>query len=132
MLYRKEEKVKAFFQTHDLVQKWEKVEGLYSQKEFSKISEKWSKKINEVQEFINTLSKPDRHDIGYYKTELSKYFDLTNVQMTPAQKRIERMIGEIIKLQKDNTKLMTYIEIPWHIETAEQDFFDLLKKVMVL
>ena len=132
MLFRKEEKVKAFFQTHDLVEKWSKVEGLYPQKEFSKVSEKWSKKINEIQKFIDTLSKPNRHDIGYYKDELSKYFDLTNVKMTPEQKRIERMIGEVIKLQKDNEKLMKYIDIPWHIESAEQDFFDLLKKVMAL
>ena len=132
MLYRKEDKVKAFFQTHDLVEKWDKVEGLYSQKEFSKVSEKWSKKINEIQKFIDTLSKHDRHDIGYYKTELSKYFDLTDVKMTPEQKHIERMINEVIKLQKDNEKIMKYIEVPWHIESAEQDFFDLLKKVMVL
>jgi hypothetical protein len=134
MLYRKEEKVKTFFQTYDIVDKWSTVDGLYREEEFSKISLKWNKKIVEIKEFVDNVRKNSNsnHDIGYYKIELSKYFDLTNIQPTPAQKRIDRMIDAIIKLREDNKKILRYIDIPYNLETADQDFFDLLKKVMTL
>ena len=63
------------------------------------------------------------------KDELSKHFDLTNLQHTPEQRRIARMIAEIQKLQKDNRKIMEYIRIPYG-ELNNDTIIDILKKVM--
>ena len=130
MLYRKEDKVKTYFQTYDLKSEWDNVDAMYRDENFSKLNAAWGKKIKEVSDFIEALPKSEEGgNIGYMKDELSKHFDLTNLQHTPEQKRIARMIAEIQKLQKDNRRIMEYIRIPYG-ELNNDTIIDILKKVM--
>jgi hypothetical protein len=76
-----------------------------------------------------SIPKKDSN-IGYLKAELSRHFDLSNVQQTAEQKRIARMIKEVQKLQENNSKILRHINMPYHIENEGQEFFDILKKVM--
>ena len=132
MLYRKEEIVIIYFQTYDLKAKWNEVSSFYKESAFEKINNKWSKKINEINAFIDALPNASNDRIGYLKEELSKYFDLSNVHQTLEQKRIGRLIAEVLKLQKDNLNILEYIDMPYDIDKAKDLFFNILKKIMVL
>jgi len=133
ILYRKEANVMTYFQTYELRENWNGVGKLYCSNNFEKISIRWGKKINEVNAFINALPEVSKTtDIGYLKDELSEHFDLTNVQPTKEQKRISKLIAEILKLQESNNNILEYINLPYHNEVENAVLIDVLKKVMVL
>lgn len=133
ILYRKEDKVKSYFQTYDLKVEWDKVEEMYTTKNFEKVSTKWGKKIKEVNDYIKALpAVTGNENIGYMKEQLSQYFNLSKLTLTPEQKRISRMIGEILKLQKDNQKIMEHINFHYDNELKSDTLIDILKKVMAL
>lgn len=132
ILYRKEDKVMTYFQTYDLKAEWDKVNSFYKESAFDKISGKWSKKINEIDTFINALPNVSDSNFGHLKEELSKYFDLSNVRQTLEQKRIGRLIAEVLKLQKDNLNILEFIDMPYDIDKAKDLFFNIMKKIMVL
>ena len=129
MLHRKEATVLSYFQTHDLINDWGNVQSFYKDVDFTKLSPKWHKKINEIDMFIKNLPTVKK-DLGYLKAELSKYFDL-NVRQTQEQKRILRLINEVKGLQTDNEKVLKYIEIPYRMDIVDDLFYDILNKVMV-
>jgi hypothetical protein len=131
ILYRKEEKVLTYFQTYNLVNKWDSVSSLYKSDDFVNIDKKWGMKIHIVSSFISKLPK-DNEGIGYMKEELSKYFNLTNMQMTEEQKRFDKMIIEISKLQDANYSVLNYIDIrESELSNNKSTLIDILKKVMV-
>jgi hypothetical protein len=131
ILYRKEKNVMTYFQTYDLKVEWDNVEGLYKEKEFAKVSDKWAKKVKAISDFINKLPESSSN-FGYMKTELSKYFDLSNIKPTGEQKVIAKAIAEVKNLQKNNQSILEFIDMPYDIEKAKDLFFEILKKVMAL
>ncbi len=129
MLRRKEDKIKIYFQTYSLKIEWGEVEGIYKEKSFVKLNANWGKKIVEIIDYIKALPANRDSEINYMKDELSKYFDLTNLKMNAEQKRISKMIAEVIKLQKDNEKVMKFIY--FHDNELESDtLVNILTKVM--
>jgi hypothetical protein len=133
MLYRKEDKVKSYFQTYDLKTEWDNIDAMYKAKGFEKVSDKWGKKIKEVADYLKSLPTiTGNENIGYMKTELSNYFDLSNLKMTAEQKKIAKLIAEIKKLQKDNHKIMEYVRLPYGGELENNTIIEVLQKVMAL
>jgi len=130
MLYRKEKVVMQYFQTHDLKVKWDDIADLYKNEKFSRVNETWAKKIKVIRDFIENLSKTN--DIGYMKSELSTYFDLTTIKQTGVQISIAKLIADVLKLQCDNEGVLKYIDLPYRLENADNELFEILKKVMVL
>ena len=131
LLYRKEETIMQYFQTYDLKEKWNDINSIYKSNDFKKVSEKWAKKIADVSKFVNNI-QAGKKDIGYIKDELSKYFDLTNIEMTPEQRKISKTLAEIEKMQKDNADVFEYVRTPYSTETLSSKLIDILQKVMVL
>lgn len=129
MLRRKELEIVTYFQTYELTNQWSNVQSFYRDIDFSKLSAKWYKKINEVRDYINALPSKKK-DLGYLKSELEKYFNL-NAQQSAEQKRIVHLISEINGLQTDNEKVLRHINIPYRMEYADDMFYDILNKVMV-
>lgn len=133
MLYRKEDKVKSYFQTYDLKNAWDSVDAMYKTKGFAKVSSKWGNKVAEVSIFLGNLPKiSGNENIGYMKSELSNYFDLSNLKMTADQKKIAKLIEDVKKMQKDNHKIMEYIRLPYGGELENTTIIDVLQKVMAL
>ena len=133
MLHRKEAMVKRYFQTYDLKNRWDRVDSMYREGNFSKISSKWGKKIAEVNTYIEALpASRNNSNIGYMKDRLSKYFDLSDNGMSAEQKNIAKLIDEIKELEKNNTKILDYIHLPYDREIKNSTLIDILKKVMVL
>jgi hypothetical protein len=129
MLYRKEKKIMTYFQTYDFVNTWYNMDSLYKSEDFGKVNKKWGAKINEINTYIDALPK-DTDNIGYLKEELSKYFNLANVQQTADQKKIIKLIEEVKALQVNNRRYMEYINVRYgNIEN--ETIIDILKKVMV-
>jgi hypothetical protein len=133
MLYRKEDKVKSYFQTYDLKSAWDGIDEMYKCKGFAKVSSKWGNKVKEVADYLKTLPTiTGNENIGYMKAELSNYFDLSNLKMTADQKKIAKLIDEVKKLQRDNHKIMEYIRLPYGGELENTSLIDVLQKVMAL
>jgi hypothetical protein len=130
MLQRKEDKIRTYFQTYALKSEWDRVEGMYKEKNFSKVSANWGKKIAEILDYIKALPASKDTEINYMKDELSKHFDLTNLKMNAEQKRISRLIAEVIKLQKDNQKVLEFIYMHYDNELKSDTLVGILKKVM--
>lgn len=128
--YRKEDAVKAYFQNHDVKQKWNRLDEMYRSEIIGKISSKWGKKVEEVKQYIDTLPKVSG-GLEDYKDKLSQIFDLTNVQ-SPAERKISKVIDELKALEETNHPVLEYINIPYRIEYVKDELVEILKKVMHL
>lgn len=134
MLYRKEDIIMSHFQTSDLIKRWNNISSLYKCTNFDLLSDKWGKKINEIKPFIKSIKDGIGYnsDIRYYEDTLSKYLNLKDIKPTPEQKRIERLIGEVEKLEQKNTEIISCIRVPYYSDKFEnKTLVEILKKVMV-
>ncbi len=128
--YRKEDTVKAYFQNHEIREKWNCLDEMYKSEILGKINSKWGKKVEEVKQYMNTLPKVNS-SLEDYKDKLSQIFDLTNVQ-SPAEKRISKVIDELNALEETNRPVLQYINMPYRIEYVKDELVEILKKVMHL
>jgi hypothetical protein len=132
MLKRKEDFVKNYFQTYDLLKDWENISPMYRSKAFTTVNAIWGRKIENVLTFIKSIKGND--NLGNMKSELSRYFDLSKQKETAAQKIIRLQIKEIEKLEEQNREVLRYISFPYDWENntnKHQTFIDILQKVMV-
>jgi len=129
MLYRKADIVNNYFQVHGLLEKYDELKDLYRNTQFLQINKKWGNVISEVNTYINTI--PARNsELGYIKSKLAKYFDLTNVQLSDEQKKIMKKIERLYELQKNNEKILSYID-KYSYSTMDDMLITILKKIMV-
>jgi hypothetical protein len=129
MLRRKENAVMNYFQTYDLVTKWNTVDGLYKNNNFSKVDAKWGRKIKEVNAFIKKLPGINQR-IGYLKYDLSKYFNIDDIKKSGEQQRIDKLMDELKELEEVNEKTLSFICVTSTLEDAT--LIDILKKTMTL
>ena len=133
VLYRKADVVQQYFQTYSLVEKYSEVQGLYKEERFAEVDAKWGKKIIDLKASIKAIPETSRNTtIGYMKHELSKYFDLSNIKMTADQKKIGKLMNEILTLQVANEKILRYINMPYNFKEAGSEIVSILQKVMAL
>jgi hypothetical protein len=132
MLYRKTDFIMSYFQTHGMSEQWDSITNFYKDVNYSKLNApKYQAKVDEIKTYIENLPS-SKKDVGYMKSELSRHFDLTNIKQTPEQKRILRLMKEIQDLQVNNQKILSYLNLPWSMENANDTLYDILNKVMVL
>lgn len=131
MLYRKADLVTKYFQIYGLIERYNTLDSLYKTKNFNVLNAKWGAVINEVNKFIETLPKINSN-ISSLKTDLSRFFDLTNIKLTPEQKKYAEKIEELHKLEYQNRNILNYFNT-YYIENRLDDVIlvDILKKVMV-
>lgn len=131
MLYRKADLVTKYFQIYGLIERYNTLGSLYKTKNFNVLNAKWGAVINEVNKFIETLPKINSN-ISSLKTDLSRFFDLTNIKLTPEQKKYAEKIEELHKLEYQNRNILSYFRT-YYIDNELSDVIlvDILKKVMV-
>jgi len=133
VLYRKADAVQQYFQTYALVDKYGEIKQLYKEDRFAEVDAKWGKKINDLKACISAIPETSRNtSIGNMKYELSKYFDLSNIKQTAEQKKLGKMINEILALQVANEKILKYIDMPYYFKDADSEIITILQKVMAL
>ena len=133
MLPRKELMVKQYFQTYQLIEKYNDIANFYKNGYIHKISDDWGKKVDAITVHINAIPKQAKNsDINYHKTALSKHFKLDDIQLTKEQKIVTDMIEEIEELEENNKKVLTYFNIPWSIEELEEEQILIMELAMDL
>ena len=131
LFYRKVDMVSNYFQSFELIQNYENIRSLYKHKSFGEISKKWGDKVTEIKEFIVTLDRKNQK-IGNNKYTLDTYFNTASKEMTPAQKKIAKYIKEIDVLEKKNSAILRYVELPYsESDELAAELVIILKKVMV-
>jgi len=133
MLYRKADVVKQYFQTYNLIEKYEALGSLYQDDFFTRIDAVWGAKIQNLNKYINAIPEQAKDStIGRYRYQLEKYFDLKDVEMSKEQKLVVKEIEEIAFLKQANEGTLRYIYLRDNLENADKELVKILKKVMAL
>lgn len=135
MLYRKEDYVKTYFQTYDLMQKYHDLDDLYKDENFDKINPEWGKEIKSLNMFFKMIpAKAKDSSIGTYKYILETKFDLKNLTMTKKQLELSKRVDDMHDLQTLNADVLDHIRMGRYdnLGEASNTLIDILKKVMVL
>ena len=133
MLYRKEADVKQYFQTYNLVEKYNALGSLYGDNYFTRVDAIWGAKIVNLNKLINAIpEKAKNTDMGYNRGLLQKYFNLNVIEMTKEQKVIAKELEDIAFLKQMNADTLKYIQIGYDMEAAPNQLVQVLQKVMVL
>lgn len=122
MLYRKENMVQEYFQTYELIEKFDMLNGFYRNGFIDVLNQKLGDKVKKIQSFIDNLSNNSKNDdIRFHKSTLSSYFKLDNLKQTPEQKKILKEIQELLEIQKKNEKTLNYFRIPCDVEELDEE-----------
>lgn len=130
MLYRKANMVQTYFQTYNLVEKYNALGNLYKNENFTKIHALWGKKIKTVKTYINKIHG-SKLDLGSHRGQLSKFFNINNLPMSDEQRQIARQIDEIKELQNRNSNILYYINCYNNNGNIDSTLVDILSKVMI-
>jgi len=131
ILYRKSDTIMQYFQTNMIIEKYNQIHELYTNKSFVMINAKWGKKINDVKAGIVAIPAKSRENkIANIQPYLSTYFDLSNIKITAAQKKLEKQIDEVLALQAKNEKVLQYINLPYRMENFDDKLITILQVVM--
>lgn len=136
-MHRKEAMVRKYFQTNELVEKYNSLDSFYCNSDsiLSLISPKWDKVMSDIRTFIEALPEQSRADNMYYlKSVLREHYGLKDIKMTGEQKMMMKKMEKIQKLHKDNETILNYISMPYNAtkDNVKPELIDILKKVMVL
>jgi hypothetical protein len=131
LFYRKVDVVSNYFQAYGLIQDYQQIASIYKHNGFNRVNQKWADKAKEVKEFIETLDRSN-NKIGNNKFELNRYFNTEATEMTSDQKKMAKHIKEINGLEKKNSAILRYIELPYNgNDVLADELVIILKKVMV-
>jgi hypothetical protein len=131
MLRRKTDAVVEYFQSANFIEKYQKLDELYRHNAFKNISPEWGKKIETINKFVCKLNKGTQKDWMRYKWEFAKYFPITDIKNTKEQEAFIATIDELFEMQEVNADTMQHINTPYNLGTANDTYWNLLKKVMV-
>ena len=130
LLYRKADVVQSYFQTYNVVERYDELKGLYKNENFSKIHALWGKKIKEVNKFIENLPT-SKLNLSGYKHELGLYFKLDALPLSDEQKKFKKLIENLHELQERNSNILNYINNYNYNGNLDNTLVDILSKVMV-
>jgi hypothetical protein len=134
LMYRKADKVTAYFNTYKLLQKYDNLNNLYKDPDFNKIDEDWGKTINKLNADISKIIQNLKcNGLEYIKSQLIRYYKLPEDEIVDAEyKPILKAIEEVQLLEEANNDIVTFVQIPHELKYGSDKLFSLLKKVMVL
>ena len=133
ILYRKEAVVRQYFQTYNLIEKYNALGEFYQDNGFARIDAVWGAKIANLNTMIEAIPETAKdNSIGYSKHALGKFFKIDDIEMTKEQKLIEKEIDEIAFLKQANAETLRFINLREDMETANNELIKILQKVMAL
>lgn len=133
MLHRKENAVKEYFQTHKIIDNYNDLSHEYKDENFVKIDTTWGYKIIELKKLIDAIpTSSSDYKIGNEKKILSTFFNLDNIKMSKEHEEIDAKISEIKLLERNNSSILRYINMPYRLEYLDVELCNILKKVMAL
>ncbi len=129
MLYRKTDVVLNYFRTYKLKERWDRIDNIYTYGDFGKIDAVWGNRIENTRRFVNSIPKSN---LRSHTNDLSKFFNLNNIELFPEHKKIGVVLDEIEMLQEANRDILTHIQIAYLGSLYKESLIGILKKVMVL
>ena len=133
MGHRKEQMVREYFQTHELIEQYNNFDKFYREGFINRISEDWGAKVDVVKEYIQSISEASKDtNIWYDKDRLSRYYNLTDLTQTPEQLQILVQITEIQELQETNSKTLGFFQIPYQAEELEEEQITIMQLSLAL
>lgn len=133
MLLRKEDMIKQYFQTHNIIEKYEEIQKFYREGFVNRISDKWGKKADAIKAYIETIPENAKNDsIRYERSRLSPYFKLDDIKQTKEQLEVMKQIEEIKELELKNRNTLKYFNLPWNAEDMDDELITILNVAMSL
>lgn len=130
MLYRKHDVITNYFQSLGITEKYDKISKIYKSSVLGKLNAKYGRISEELKLFIEPLTNQNS-DLAYYKQYLSNYIELDNFKTNKELEKNLAAIDLLLKLQDDNRKMLSYINLPtWDFNSIDADLLDLLKTIM--
>ena len=130
-VHRKSDAVTEYFQSMNLVLKFQQVDEMYRCPEFSNVSPAWAKKVAKVQKYCDKINKGNKSEWSEYKDVLARYYNLNNIKTTKEQNQYIKIIDDLKEMEELNADTMKHINCPYYWNRAEDGFWNLLKKVLV-
>jgi len=132
MLYRKEDFVQQYFQTYNIIEKYNSLDDLYKYEDFVKVNAKLGLKIKRMNRLINAIpEKAKDNNIGNYRLQLSKFFNIKETVLDKDQQIILDTINELKTFRKNNADILSYINMPYRAVSISDALADILKKVLI-
>ena len=137
MLPRKEKMVRQYFQTSELVNRYDNLDSFYMDADsiFTVISPKWQSEIKTIHQYFEAIPEEAKNrNIHYIKDQLVTFYNLEDIKPSGMEQIITKKMEKIEKLSTENEKTLSYIDIPYHADkdNVDKELIDILKKVMVL
>ncbi len=123
MSHRKEEAVRQYFQTYEVIKKYNELDMFYRQGYIDRVNQTWGQKLEAIRTYIDAIPAEAKNDnIRYNKNQLTLHYNLTDIKQTPEQLVILKQISEVTKLQETNEKILDFFRMPGDSEymTDEQ------------
>jgi hypothetical protein len=133
MLLRKTDMVLEYFQTYQVIERYEDIDKFYKKGFINKIDEKWGEKIEVIKAIFDTIPNDYKYSqIKAYRTELSRYFKIDNIKLTKEQSKFIKLVGEVEELQNKNNKTLDFFNIPYDAEDLDEEQITILQLAMDL
>ena len=133
MSHRKEEAVREYFQTYELIEKYNELNRFYRNGYVDRISQSWGQKVKAITTYIDAIPAEAKNDsIRWQKTRIEGYYNLTDIKQTPEQLEVLKQIDEVIKLQETNEKTLDFFRVPGDAEDMTDEQITILQVSLAL
>ena len=131
MLHRKEGVVKQYFQVYQIVDRYYRLENICRDENVALLSPVWGEHIINLNDYIKNIPAKAKDDtIGRMKSMLSKYFDLSNIEMNKDQEGIMKSIEDLKFFYEVNYPVLQYLRVPSNLSYAEAGLIEIMKKLL--
>lgn len=133
MLPRKEKMVQEYFQTYEMIEKYNSLDKFYRKGYINLVDAKWGKKADDIKALIDAIPEKSKDsNIRYQKNTLTNYYKLDDIKPTKEQLKVIKKIEELIELQAKNEKTLEYFNLPYEAERLEAEMITILQVAMKL
>jgi len=133
MLHRKEAVIKQYFQVYQIVEKYHRLESLCKDEGVMKLSPVWGQHIKDLNAYIANIPAKAKDDtIGRMKYTLSRYFDLSDIEMNKEQNKVMKSIEDLKFFYDVNYPILQYLRVPNSLNYANDELITIMQKLMIL
>ena len=133
MIPRKEKMVMEYFQTYEMIEKYNSLDKFYRNGYINLVDAKWGKKADDVKALIDAIPAKSKDDtIRYQRNSLNQYYKLDDIKQTKDQMNVIKKIEELAELQSKNEKTLEYFNLPYEADRMENELITILQVAMSL
>ena len=133
MIPRKEKMVMEYFQTYEMIEKYNSLDKFYRKGYINLVDAKWGKKADDIKALIDAIPEKSKDDtIRHNRNSLNQYYKLDDIKPTKEQLKVIKKIEELAELQSKNEKTLDYFNLPYEADRMEDGLITILQVAMSL